>query len=126
MSHIFDCPDGTLIEVESDNARRWRSDTCQCILVFEQDTLELDFAIQVCQLHKTVAAADLVSTVMSHCSTINHRLGISTDLTRTQKDELAQDRQTEQSRIAALGRPQIRADETTKDAIEADLRSKGR
>ncbi len=122
---IFDCPDCN-IEVRSDKAMRWRSDSCDCVLVFEGDTRELDFAEQVCQLHKTITDVNLVSTVLAHNNTLNQKLGTDTDLTKAQTDELTRDRQTEKARIAALGRPEIRADATTKDAIEADLRTKGR
>ena len=125
MTRIFDCPDCD-IEVKSDKAIRWYSDSCDCVLVFEVDTLELDFAIQVCQIHKTVADVDLVSTVLLHNNTLNQKLGTGTELTKAQSNELIRDRTTEKRRIISLGSPEVRADETTKDAIEADLRRKGR
>jgi len=125
MSKLFDCADCN-IEVKSDNAMRWRSDSCDCVVVFELNTLELDFAEQVCQLHKTVADEDLVSTILLHNNTLNQKLGTGTELTKREADELRRDRQTEKDRIAALGTPEVRADSTTKDIIEADLRTKGR
>ncbi len=71
MTKIFDTPDGSTIEVRSNNAQLWRPDTCRCVLVFEVDTQELDFAIHVCELHKTVATGRLVSEVLNHNNTIN-------------------------------------------------------
>ncbi|MCH8004473.1 MAG: hypothetical protein IH934_07645, partial [Nanoarchaeota archaeon] len=125
LSHIFDCPDGTLIEVKSDNARRWKSDSCDCILVFEMDTLELDFAIQVCQIHKAVRDVDLVSTVQLHNSSINLKFG-NVELSELQINEISEDKINETSRIKTLGTPEIRADSGRKVQIENDLRSKNR
>lgn len=125
MSNFFDCPDGTIIEVKSDKARRFRSDACQCVLVLETDTSELDYAEQVCDFHKTVADADLVSTVFAHVRVINEQFG-NIVLTDAQSKTVSDAKKVEYDRIKALGRPQIKADKTTKDAIETDLRSKGR
>ena len=124
MTRIFDLPDGTLIEVRSDQAIRWKSNSCQCCLVFEKDTLLLDFAIDVCQLHKNIANGRLVADVLSHNQIINRTL--PSNPTRTDRDRVAKDRETESKRIARIGRPQIRADSSKKDAIEDDLRNKGR
>ena len=125
MSRTFDCPDCN-IEVRSDKATRWRSNSCDCVLVFEADTLELDFAVQVCDLHKAISNGQLVSTVLAHNNGFNNKFGVGADLTDTQAAEINNDRVVEKARIAALGSPVVKADETTKDRIENDLRSKGR
>lgn len=125
MSNFFDCPDGTIIEVKSDKSRRFRPDACQCVLVLETDTSELNYAEQVCDFHKTVADADLVSTVFAHVRAINEQFG-NIVLTDAQSKTVSDARKAEYDRIKGLGRPQIRADKTTKDAIETDLRAKGR
>lgn len=126
MSRIFDLPDGTLIEVFSDKAVRWASDSCQCVLVFEKDSLDRDFEIQVCELHKLISNSLIVSTVLAHNNGFNNKFGVGAVLTEVQKDEIALDLANESARIKALGRPEIRADNTTKDRIETDLRAKGR
>lgn len=125
MSSFFDCPDGTIIEVKSDKTRRFRSDACQCVLVLETDTSELDYVEQVCDFHKTVADADLVSTVFAHVRGFNEKFG-NVVLTDVQSTEVSTDKTNEKARILALGNSEIRADRNNKDAIEAQLRSKGR
>ncbi len=126
MSHIFETPDGTLIEVRSLNSIECKLSTCGCDLVYEGDTEELDFAIKVCQEHKSVADAALVSSVLAHSRALNQRLGTGVVLTDAQKDIIASDQDRERQRIEALGAVEVRADSTTKNAIESDLRSKGR
>ena len=123
MSKIFENPDGSTIEVRSPLAISWRPDSCRCILVFESNTLELDYAIHVCELHKGIADNRLVSTVLLHNNTINKSIP-NPDEDDLRRISLA--RKTEQKRIEALGSGETRADSTTKDAIETDLRAKGR
>lgn len=126
MTRFFDLDDGSIIEVRSNNAQRWRSNTCQCVLVFETNTLELDFAINVCRLHNAIADVTLVQDVLNHNKLINSTLGTGTILDRPQKEQLAKDREAEFKRIQTLGRPETRADKNNRLQIEADLRTKGR
>lgn len=122
---IFDLVDGTMIEVRSNNAKRWSSDCCQCVLVFEQDTLDRDFEIQVCDIHKLVGNPQIVATVLAHNRGFNEKLG-NIVLIETQQNEISLDKRNERARILALGNPNIRADRNNKAAIEAQLRAKGR
>lgn len=123
MTKTFTTRDGNTIEVRSDKAWEWRSDSCRCDLVFEMDTLELDFVIHVCELHKAVADGRLISEVLKHNNDINNSIPNPND---TDESTIATARRTEQVRIEALGAGETRADSATKDIIEADLRSKGR
>jgi len=125
MSKIFDCPDGAKIEVRSLNAWLWRPDSCQCVLVYEIDTLELDFEIQVCRLHQTTRINDLVNTVMAHNIAINQTFG-NIELTEDQIKTISTAKKAEFNRISDLGNPEIRADKNNKSTIENDLRNKGR
>lgn len=120
MSKKFDCPDGTLIEVFSDNAVRWQPDTCDCIVVYESDTQELDFIIQVCQEHKL---KDKIKDILKTNNDLNKSIVIVTEA-----DELllSEAKKTEKQRIKDLGPVEIQADSNTKQAIEDDLRLKGR
>jgi len=120
----FENPDGSIIEVRSPFAKSWRPDTCRCILVIELNTLELNYAIHVCELHKTITEARLVSTVLKHNNDINNSIPNPVD--EADENTISTARRTEQIRIEALGAGETRADSTTKDAIETDLRGKGR
>jgi len=123
MSKKFECNDGTVIEVKSDNAVKWSPDTCLCVIVFEADTLELDFVIQVCKLHSAVQDKDLISTVLKHNNDLNTSIKIITD------DDIvliAEAKEIEYQTVISLGDPDIKADADSKDAIESDLNAKGR
>ena len=122
---IFDCPDGTLIEVKSDKARRFRSDCCQCVLVIEVDTYELDFPIEVCEIHKSIRESDLMTNVLVHLRSFNYLFG-NVNLTKEQNVTIDVNKKNESERILGLGTVEIRADKTTKAVIESDLRTKGR
>jgi len=124
MSRTFDCNDTTKIEVRSNSALCWRSDSCQCVLVFEETSLEIDFAIQVCDIHKLLTNGQLVSTVLAHNNAINDTLPANPTI--PDKVANALKRKTEFDRIKRLGNPQTRADAATKARIENYLRSKGR
>ena len=124
MSKIFETPDGSQIQVRSNNAWRWRPDSCQCDLVFETNTLELDFAIHVCELHKGIPIATLFATVLKHENDLN--AAIPNPITERQENTLSASRRTENLRIAATGAGEVRADAARKAAIETDLRNKGR
>jgi len=124
MTKTFTARDGTTIEVRSDKAWEWRPNSCRCDLVFETDTLELDFVIHVCELHKTVVDGRLFSEVLNHNNTINTSL--PNPLSEADKTTISTARRAEQQRIEALGPGETRADSNTKASIEADLRDKGR
>jgi len=123
MSKKFECNDGTVIEVKSDNAIKWSPDTCLCVLVFESDILELDFAIQVCKLHSDVKDVDLLTTVLKHNSDLNTSIKITTDADIVL---IAEAKESEIQTVKALGDPEIKTDSTNKDDVEADLNAKGR
>ena len=124
MTRTFDTLDGTKIEVRSNKAQLWRPNSCRCILVYETDTLELDFVIRICELHKPLADDRIVSTVLAHNNAINDTLPEPN--TEADRTAVSNARNDEQKRIEALGAGEIRADSTSKDSIETDLRSKGR
>ena len=93
---IFDLVDETLIEVRSNNAKRWSSDCCQCVLVFEQDTLDRDFEIEVCDLHKLEPNPTIVATVLAHNKSFNQKFG-NIVLTDAQRAEISLDKRNETS-----------------------------
>lgn len=125
ITHTFECIDGTEIGVRSVSARKFWTDSCPCEIVMEVDTQELDFILKVCELHKSVRDADLVSTLFAHSRSFNLKFG-NVSLTETQVKEISLDKKNEMTRIKSLGTGEIRADSTTKTLIETDLRSKGR
>jgi len=116
LTRRFQNPDGSEIEVRTNQACCWHSDACQCIIVFEQDVI-------ACALHKTLRDQALLDAVLAHNQSFNVPSG---DLTERQMNEQALARQAEAKRILGLGTSETRADSATKDIIEADLRSKGR
>jgi len=124
MTSSFENLDGSIIEVRSPFARSWRPDSCRCILVIELNTLELNYAIHVCELHKTISDGRLVSEVLKHNNDINK--SIPNPIDEDDEHTISRARRAEQQRIEALGAGETRADSATKDIIEADLRSKGR
>jgi len=119
----FECKDGAIIEVRSDFAVGFRPDSCQCNIIFELNTLELDFPIQVCQLHKN--SLNLITDILNHNNSFNLKFG-NISLTEIQSLEIARDKNIEYQRILGMGNPEIRADSARKNQIESDLRSKGR
>ena len=125
ITHTFESIDGTKIGVRSSNSRKFSSDACPCEIVLEMHTLDLDFIIRVCELHKRVRNADLINTVFAHVRSFNEKFG-NVVLTVDQKGEINSDKQTEKARIKSLGTGEIRADSSTKAQIETDLRSKSR
>jgi hypothetical protein len=88
------------------------------------DTLELDFVIHVCELHKAVADGRLISDVLNHNNTINTSL--PNPVSEADESTISNARRAEQVRIEGLGAGETRADATSKDSIETDLRGKGR
>lgn len=123
MTRRFQNPDGSEIEVRTNQACCWHSDACQCIIVFEQDIISIDYDVIACALHKTLRDQALLDAVLAHNQSFNVPSG---DLTERQMNEQALARQAEAKRILGLGTSETRADSATKDIIEADLRSKGR
>ena len=123
MTRTFENPDRSTIEVRTNNACCWHLDSCQCVLVFEQDILSWDYAVRVCKLHEGLTDQALLDAVLAHNRSFNVPSG---DLTERQMNDQADARQAEAQRIDALGRPTVRADATTKDAIETSLRARGR
>ena len=124
MTKTFTARDGTTIEVRSDKAWEWRPNTCRCDLVFEIDTLELDFVVHVCELHKAIVDGRLISDVLVHNNTINTSL--PNPVSEADESTISNARRAEQVRIEGLGAGETRADASNKASIEADLRSKGR
>ena len=123
MTRIFDNPDKSTIEVRTDQACCWHCDSCQCIIVFEQDSLLIDYDVIACALHKPLTDQALLDAVLAHNQSFNVPSG---DLTEAQMATQAENRSTEARRILGLGTSETRADSSTKASIEADLRSKGR
>lgn len=124
MSRTFECPDGTLIEVLSDQAISWQSDTCLCQIVFESDTLAYDFSIQNCKVHTNLPDNQIVNQILQMNNLINNKYGDTMDEAKI--IEIAQDRETGLANNKALGSATIKADASTKATIEAYLRSQGR
>ncbi len=123
MARTFDNPDRTTIEVRSNQACCWRPDSCQCMLVFEQNTLVWDYAVEVCNIHNGLTEQALLDAVLAHEQSFNVPTG---DLTERQMADQATARSNEAKRILALGAPTVRADANTKDSIETSLRARGR
>lgn len=123
MTRRFQNPDGSEIEVRTNQACCWHSDACQCIIVFEQDILSIDYDVVVCALHKTLTGQALLDAVLAHNQSFNVPTG---DLTERQRNDQALAREAEARRILALGTRETRADSATKDAIETSLRARGR
>lgn len=123
MTRIFRNPDRSTIDVRTNQACCWHSDSCQCVLVFEQDTVVWDYAVQVCELHKALTDQTLLDTVLAHNQSFNVPSG---DLTERQANDQAIARSAEAQRILVLGRPTVKADANTKPAIETSLRARGR
>jgi len=124
MSKKFTCIDGSIIEVKSSKAWAFSAQCCQCRFVFEMDTLELDFILEVCQFHKN--SNDIVNDVFNQVKAFNYKFGISHIPTDSEKSQISIDKKTEYDRIITLGKPEIRADKDNKTTIEQNLRSKGR
>jgi len=124
MTRNFEAPDGTIIDVRTDQAIRWRPGSCQCVLVFEQDIEDIDYSESRCFIHTAPPDSQILAIVWAHDRAINRRFG--TNPTAQQKNTIAQDTVAEALRIFALGPPNVRADANTKASIESDLRGKGR
>lgn len=124
MSRTFECLDGTLIEVLSDQAILWESDTCLCHIVFEQDTLDYDFSMQNCKVHTNLPDNQIVNQILQMNNLINNKYGDT--MNEEQIAEIAKDRETGLANNKALGSATIKADKDTKATIEAYLRSQGR
>lgn len=123
MTRTFENPDRSTIEVRTNQACCWHLDSCQCVLVFEQDIVEWDYAVSVCELHKALTEQALLDAVLAHNRSFNVPTG---DLTERQMNDQAIAREAEARRILALGAPTVRADSATKDTIETSLRARGR
>lgn len=123
MTRRFQNPDRSEIEVRSNQACCWHPDSCQCVLVFEQNNLVWDYAVKVCNIHNGLTDQALLDAVLAHNQSFNVPSG---DLTERQMADQAAARATEAARILALGAPTTRADASTKDAIETSLRARGR
>ncbi len=124
MTRTFETPDGTEIEVRTNQAIRWRPASCQCVLVFEQDIEDIDYSESRCFIHSGPPDSQILTIVNAHNKAINRRFG--TNPTANEKTQIAQATVAEALRIFALGPPNVRADANNKASIEADLRSKGR
>jgi len=123
MTRRFQNPDRSEIEVRTNQACCWKPDSCQCIIVFEQDILSIDYDVTACALHKTLTGQALLDAVLAHNQSFNVPSG---DLTERQMNDQAVAREAEATRILGLGTKETRADSTTKDAIETSLRARGR
>lgn len=105
--HAFEIPDGSVISVDTDFAFKMTLSTCPCVVVMDVITLELYFAIQVCQLHKDIEDNLLVQTILNHNNAINSQFGVR-ELTEVELIKIANDTQNERKRILAMGTPEVR------------------
>jgi len=103
----FEFPDGRTFETRNNNAFAYSPDTCQCKLIIDVSNVTLILPILVCQIHKLVSDADLLTTVLTHNTSFNLKLG-SIALTEDQKIIISIDKSNEFIRIKTLGDPEIR------------------